>query len=73
MSCIKEHGHAFSPELKAWTKPYLEKGWKFTALKVSKKRSMRKGGGRSLGETTRFKKLFFGQQGAGPPPPGPLG
>jgi len=35
---LKEHGYAFSPEVAAWAKPYVEGGWKFTALKISKKR-----------------------------------
>jgi hypothetical protein len=36
---LKEHGYAFSPEVAAWAKPYVEGGWKFTALKISKKHS----------------------------------
>jgi hypothetical protein len=39
LSWLQEHGYAFSPEVKAWAKPYVEGGWKFTALRVSKKRS----------------------------------
>jgi hypothetical protein len=31
---LKENGYAFSPEVKAWAKPYVEGGWKMTALKV---------------------------------------
>jgi Uncharacterized protein conserved in bacteria (DUF2330) len=38
MGWLKEHGYAFSPEVEAWAKPYVEGGWKFTALKISKKR-----------------------------------
>jgi hypothetical protein len=34
---LKEHGYAFSPEVEAWAKPYVEAGWKITALKVAKK------------------------------------
>jgi Uncharacterized protein conserved in bacteria (DUF2330) len=34
---LKEHGYAYSPEIAAWAKPYVEGGWKVTALKVAKK------------------------------------
>lgn len=33
---LEENGYAFSKEVKAWAKPYVEAGWKFTALKVAK-------------------------------------
>jgi hypothetical protein len=33
---LKENGYAFSSEVKAWAEPYVEAGWKFTALKVVK-------------------------------------
>jgi hypothetical protein len=33
---LKDHGYAFSPEVAAWAKPYVESGWKFTALKVAR-------------------------------------
>jgi hypothetical protein len=33
---LKEHGYAFSPEIEAWAKPYIEGGWKITALRVAK-------------------------------------
>jgi hypothetical protein len=33
---LKEHGYAFSPEVEAWAKPYVEAGWMITALKVAK-------------------------------------
>jgi hypothetical protein len=33
---LKDHGYAFSPEIEAWAKPYVEAGWKITALKVAK-------------------------------------
>jgi hypothetical protein len=33
---LKEHGYVFSPEVEAWAKPYVEGGWKITALKVAK-------------------------------------
>jgi len=36
---LKEHGYAFSPEVEAWAKPYVERNWKFTALKIAKNRS----------------------------------
>jgi hypothetical protein len=35
---FKEHGYAFSPEVEAWAKPYVEAKWKFTALKIDKPR-----------------------------------
>lgn len=33
---LKENGYAFSPEIEAWAKPYVDGGWKITALKVVK-------------------------------------
>jgi hypothetical protein len=33
---LKEHGYAFSPEVEAWAKPYVDGGWKITALRVAK-------------------------------------
>lgn len=36
---LEENGYAFSPEIEAWSKPYVEKNWKFTALKVAKDRN----------------------------------
>jgi hypothetical protein len=33
---LQEHGYAFSPEVEAWAKPYIDAGWKITALKVAK-------------------------------------
>jgi hypothetical protein len=33
---LKENGYAFSPEVEAWAKPYVDGGWKITALKVEK-------------------------------------
>jgi hypothetical protein len=33
---LKKNGYAFSPEVQAWAKPYVEAGWKITALKVAK-------------------------------------
>jgi hypothetical protein len=33
---LKDNGFAFSPEIEVWAKPYIEAGWKFTALKVHK-------------------------------------
>lgn len=33
---LKERGYAFSPEVQAWAKPYIDNGWKITALKVAK-------------------------------------
>jgi len=36
---LKENGFAYSPEIAAWAKPYVDKQWKFTALKVVKKQA----------------------------------
>ncbi|MDZ4779427.1 MAG: DUF2330 domain-containing protein [Planctomycetia bacterium] len=33
---LKDHGYAYSPEIEAWAKLYVEAGWKFTTLKVAK-------------------------------------
>lgn len=33
---LKQHGYAYSPAVQAWAKPYVDKGWKFTALKIAK-------------------------------------
>jgi hypothetical protein len=33
---LQEHGYTYSPELAVWAKPYLDAGWKITALKVAK-------------------------------------
>lgn len=33
---LKTNGYAFSPEIQAWAKPYVDARWKFTALKVAK-------------------------------------
>jgi hypothetical protein len=33
---LKDHGYAYSPEIAIWAKPYVEQGWKVTALKVAK-------------------------------------
>jgi hypothetical protein len=33
---LKDHGYAFSPEVEAWARPYVEAGWKITALKVAR-------------------------------------
>ncbi|MCE9524845.1 MAG: DUF2330 domain-containing protein [Planctomycetales bacterium] len=33
---LKDHGYECSPEVEVWVKPYIEKGWKITALKVAK-------------------------------------
>jgi hypothetical protein len=33
---LQEHGYAYSPEVAVWAKPYLEAGWRITALKVAK-------------------------------------
>jgi hypothetical protein len=33
---LKDHGYAFSPEVARWAKPYVDQGWKITALKIAK-------------------------------------
>ena len=33
---LKNNGYAFSPAVEAWARPYIEQGWKITALKVAK-------------------------------------
>jgi hypothetical protein len=38
---LKDHGYAFSPEVEAWAKPYVEAGWKITALRVAKDKADR--------------------------------
>jgi hypothetical protein len=38
---LKDHGYAFSPQVEAWAKPYVESGWKITALKVTKDKDAR--------------------------------
>lgn len=39
LTWLKEHGYAYSEEIETWAKPYIEQGWKFTALKIAKKRT----------------------------------
>jgi hypothetical protein len=38
---LKEHGYAYSPEIQEWARPYIERGWKITALKVAKDKNDR--------------------------------
>jgi hypothetical protein len=33
---LKENGYAFSPEVAAWAKPYIDAGWMISAFKVAK-------------------------------------
>jgi hypothetical protein len=33
---LKEHDYAFSAEVEAWAKPYVDAGWMITALKIAK-------------------------------------
>lgn len=42
---LKENGYAFSPEIEAWAKPYVDGGWKITALKVVKDKDAANGKG----------------------------
>ncbi len=36
---LRENGYAFSPEVEAWAKPYVDQGWIITAMKVAKDRN----------------------------------
>jgi hypothetical protein len=38
---LEEHGYAYSPEMAVWAKPYIDAGWKITALKVAKEAANR--------------------------------
>jgi hypothetical protein len=38
---LKDNGYAYSPEIEAWAKPYVDQGWKFTALKVAKDKDVK--------------------------------
>lgn len=40
---LKERGYNFSPEVQAWAKPYIDQGWKITALKVAKGKDDKEG------------------------------
>jgi hypothetical protein len=33
---LSRNGYAYSPEIASWAKPYVENGWKITALKVAR-------------------------------------
>lgn len=33
---LKQNNYAFSPEVEAWARPYVDQGWKITALRVAK-------------------------------------
>jgi hypothetical protein len=41
VSWLKDNGYAFSSAVEAWAKPYVEAGWKMTALKVAKDKDAR--------------------------------
>jgi hypothetical protein len=45
---LKENGYNYSAEVEIWAKPYIEKGWKFTALKVAKGRKNNEKSGKSV-------------------------
>ena len=38
---LKANGYAYSPEVAAWAKPYIDERWKITALKVAKNKDER--------------------------------
>jgi hypothetical protein len=33
---LRDNGYAYSPAMEAWARPYIDRGWKFTALKLAK-------------------------------------
>jgi hypothetical protein len=33
---LRDNGYAYSPAMEAWAQPYIDKGWKFTALKLAR-------------------------------------
>lgn len=33
---LKDNGYHFSPEVETWAKPYVDAGWKITAMKIAK-------------------------------------
>jgi hypothetical protein len=39
---LRGNGYAYSPEVRVWAKPYVENGWKITALKVAKDEGARR-------------------------------
>jgi hypothetical protein len=41
LTWLNDHGYAFSPEVEAWAKPYIDGGWKITALRIAKARDAR--------------------------------
>jgi hypothetical protein len=51
---LREHGYAFSPEVQEWARPYVEGGWKFTALKIA-----REGSARDRGVATTALRISF--------------
>jgi hypothetical protein len=40
---LKDNDYAYSPQIEAWAKPYVESKWKFTALKVHKDKDAKGG------------------------------
>lgn len=48
---LEGNGYAFSPEVQAWAKPYVEAGWVITALKVAKPQARAETGDGSGPET----------------------
>ena len=40
---LKEHDYNYSPAVAEWAKPYVERGWKFTALKVAPEKPAEEG------------------------------
>jgi hypothetical protein len=38
---LKQNDYAFSPQVEAWAKPYVDAGWKITALKVARSKEAR--------------------------------
>lgn len=48
---LNANGYAFSPEVEAWAKPYVEQGWKITALKVDRSNAPATGPSTSVAAT----------------------
>ncbi len=39
---LKDNGYAYSPEIQAWAKPYIDQNWRITALKIAQKNDKEK-------------------------------
>jgi len=52
---MKDNGFAYSPEVEAWAKPYIDQKWKFTALKIAPKEE----GAKEAGVATPALRMSF--------------